>query len=155
MFTFGERSYVLFTVYDVSYRLKTYKYKKFWEELITYFPWYDTGHIENDTSNNSSIVACVFVTTVMFLQSHCLATIGGFLPRHCLAMIGDTHTHTNWWEGLFNYAVEMGSGAMIYVPTFINIGSGIQKIIWGDTQLHRCAHTARWSHKPISIFFSK
>jgi hypothetical protein len=24
--------------------------KKFWEELIAYFLWYDTGHIENDTS---------------------------------------------------------------------------------------------------------
>jgi hypothetical protein len=25
----------------------------------------------------------------------------------------------------FNYAVEMGSGAVIYVPIFIKIGSGI------------------------------
>jgi hypothetical protein len=39
-------------------------YKKFWEELITYFPWYDTDLIENDVSNNSSVVACVFVTAV-------------------------------------------------------------------------------------------
>jgi hypothetical protein len=31
--------------------------KKFWEELFAYFPWYDTGHIENDASNNSSIVS--------------------------------------------------------------------------------------------------
>jgi hypothetical protein len=30
--------------------------KKFWEELITYFPLYDTGHIEYD-ANNSSIVS--------------------------------------------------------------------------------------------------
>jgi hypothetical protein len=51
--------------------------KKFWEELIAYFPLYDTGHIENDTSNSSSIVACVFVTTVTFLPSRCLATIRG------------------------------------------------------------------------------
>jgi hypothetical protein len=29
------------------------------------------------------------------------------------------------------YAVEMGSGAMIYVPRFIKIGSGIQKLIRG------------------------
>jgi hypothetical protein len=29
------------------------------------------------------------------------------------------------------YAVEMGSGAMIYVPDFINICSGIQKLIGG------------------------
>jgi hypothetical protein len=27
------------------------------------------------------------------------------------------------------YAVEMGSGAMIHIPTFINIGSGIQKFM--------------------------
>jgi hypothetical protein len=29
------------------------------------------------------------------------------------------------------YAVEMGSGAVIYVPSFIKIGSGIRKIIGG------------------------
>jgi hypothetical protein len=32
-----------------------YKNKKFWEELIAYFPWYDKGHIENDASSNSYI----------------------------------------------------------------------------------------------------
>jgi hypothetical protein len=26
------------------------------------------------------------------------------------------------------YAVEMGSGAMIYIPSFINTGLGIQKL---------------------------
>jgi hypothetical protein len=35
------------------------------------------------------------------------------------------------------YAVEMGSGAIIYIPSFIKIGSGIQKLILGDTQTHR------------------
>jgi hypothetical protein len=29
------------------------------------------------------------------------------------------------------YAVEMGSDAMIYIPSFIRIGSGIQKLIGG------------------------
>jgi hypothetical protein len=29
------------------------------------------------------------------------------------------------------YAVEMGSDAMIYTPSFIKIGSGIQKLIGG------------------------
>jgi hypothetical protein len=29
------------------------------------------------------------------------------------------------------YAFEMGSGAVIYVPSFIKIGSGVQKLIWG------------------------
>jgi hypothetical protein len=55
--------------------------KKFWEELIAYFPSYDKGHTENDASNNSSIVACVFVTAVTFLTSCCLATIRGFFTE--------------------------------------------------------------------------
>jgi hypothetical protein len=61
--------------------------KKLWEELIAYFPWYVTGRIENDASNNSSIVACVFVTAVTFLLSRCLAMIWRFLPSRCLATI--------------------------------------------------------------------
>jgi hypothetical protein len=32
------------------------------------------------------------------------------------------------------YAVEMGSGDMIYIPGFMKIGSGIQKMIGG---IHR------------------
>jgi hypothetical protein len=32
------------------------------------------------------------------------------------------------------YAVEMGSGAMIYIASSIKIGSGIQQLIGGDTQ---------------------
>jgi hypothetical protein len=35
------------------------------------------------------------------------------------------------------YAIEMASGTMIYIPTFINIGPGIQKLIGG---IHRHAH---------------
>jgi hypothetical protein len=37
------------------------------------------------------------------------------------------------------YAVETGSGAVIhvYIPSFIKIGSGIQKLIKGDSQTHR------------------
>jgi hypothetical protein len=52
------------------------------------------GHIENDASNNSSIVPCVLVTGVTFLPSRCLEMIGAFLPRRCLATIGDTHRDT-------------------------------------------------------------
>jgi hypothetical protein len=29
------------------------------------------------------------------------------------------------------YAAEMASGVMTYIPNFIKIGSGIQKLIWG------------------------
>jgi hypothetical protein len=32
------------------------------------------------------------------------------------------------------YAIEMGSGAMIYTPSFIRVGSGIQKLLKG---IHR------------------
>jgi hypothetical protein len=37
------------------------------------------------------------------------------------------------------YAVEMGSGAMVYtyIPSFLKISLGIQKLIGGDTQTHR------------------
>jgi hypothetical protein len=35
------------------------------------------------------------------------------------------------------YAVEMGSGAMIYIASFIRTGSSIQKLIGGDSQTHR------------------
>jgi hypothetical protein len=29
------------------------------------------------------------------------------------------------------YVAEMGSGAMMYIPSFIEIGSGVQKLIVG------------------------
>jgi hypothetical protein len=35
------------------------------------------------------------------------------------------------------YAIETGSGVMIHIPSFIKIGSGIQKLKWGDSQTHR------------------
>jgi hypothetical protein len=33
--------------------------------------------------------------------------------------------------GIYDVAVEMGSDAMIYIPSFIKIGFGIQKLIGG------------------------
>jgi hypothetical protein len=30
-----------------------------------------------------------------------------------------------------NYSVEMNSGDMIYIPLFIKIGSGVQKLLGG------------------------
>jgi hypothetical protein len=115
--------------------------KKFWEELIAYFPWYDTGHIENDASKNYSIVACLFVTAATFLPSRCLATIRGY-----------TCIHTDWWEKFFNNAIEMGSGVVIYVPSFIKIGSGIQKLKGGGG-IHR--HTHRQQRDLIRLLFLK
>jgi hypothetical protein len=48
------------------------------------------------------------------------------------------------------YAVDMGSSTMIYIPSFINAGSGIQNLIRGNTQTHR-QHGDRIS--VLSIFF--
>jgi hypothetical protein len=42
----------------------------------------------------------------------------------------------------------MGSGAMIYVPSFIKIGSGVQKLIRG---IHR--HTHRQLRDLISLLY--
>jgi hypothetical protein len=37
--------------------------------------------------------------------------------------------------GISKYAFEMGSGAMIYIPSFMKNGSGIQKLMGvGDTE---------------------
>jgi hypothetical protein len=48
------------------------------------------------------------------------------------------------------YAVEIGSGAMIYIPSFVKTGSGFQKLIRG---IHRYTDTQRrrGSHKPIGL----
>jgi hypothetical protein len=46
------------------------------------------------------------------------------------------------------YAVEMGSDAMIYIPSFIKIGAVIQTLI-GDSQTHIHTDMQTWrSHKP-------
>jgi hypothetical protein len=45
------------------------------------------------------------------------------------------------------YAVQMGSGVMTYIPSFITTGSGIQKLIDG-IQRYTDTHTAWRSHKP-------
>jgi hypothetical protein len=102
--------------------LYRYPNKKFWEELIAYSPWYDTGHIENETSKNPSTVACVFVTSVTFLPIRCLATIEEFLPSRCLATIRG------------------------FLP------SRCLTTIGGHTQKHTHTQTATWSHKPTLFF---
>jgi hypothetical protein len=46
--------------------------------------------------------------------------------------------------GVFmNYVVEMGLGAMIYIPSFIRIGSGIQKLIGRGMHVQPHRHTHR------------
>jgi hypothetical protein len=86
----------LITIRNID-TIKKSNNKKVWEELIAYVLSYDTDHIENDVSNNCSIVACVFVAALMFLQSRCLATTG------------ETHTDTqtdgkNLWSTPLSWA---------------------------------------------------
>jgi hypothetical protein len=39
-------------------------------------------------------------------------------------------------DGFIKYAVEMGSRAMIYIPSFIKTSPGIQKLIGGGIHRH-------------------
>jgi hypothetical protein len=47
------------------------------------------------------------------------------------------------------YAVEMGSSVVVYIPSLIKIGSGIQKFMGGGGEL-TYTHTAYRSHKPTN-----
>jgi hypothetical protein len=38
--------------------------------------------------------------------------------------------------GFMKYAVEMGSGVMIYIKSLIKIGSGIQRLMGGGIHRH-------------------
>jgi hypothetical protein len=44
------------------------------------------------------------------------------------------------------YAAEMGSGAMLHIPSFIKTGSGIQKLTGGNSETN--TQTALRSRKP-------
>jgi hypothetical protein len=113
------------------------KNKKFWQELFTYFPLVRHAPHKNDAFNNYSIGACVFVAAVTSLPSRCLATVGD--------------THTDWWEGFMTYAVEMDSGAMAYIQSFIKTSSDILKLIWRGEVHWRTV----WSSYKPTFFFSK
>jgi hypothetical protein len=47
---------------------------------------------------------------------------------------GYSYRHIDCLVGFTKYAVEMGSSVMLYIPSFVKIGSGIQKFIRGDRQ---------------------
>jgi hypothetical protein len=53
----------------------------------------------------------------------------GFLPSHFLATImGYIYRHTDCWDGFMKNSVQMGSGAMMYIPSSIKIGSSHSKV---------------------------
>jgi hypothetical protein len=113
--------------------------RKFWEEPIAYFSLMRMDRIANDGSNNSCIVACVFVAAVTFLRSRSLATIDGY-----------TYERSDRWEGFMKCAAEMGSGVVVYtyIAGFIKTAAAIHKLIGGDTH----TQTARRSHTPTFTF---
>jgi hypothetical protein len=105
-------------------------------------------------SNNSSTVAWVFVTAVTLLSTRCLVKIGEIFTEQsrCLATKGG-YTYRHRLTGVFfNYAAEMGLNAVIYVPRFIKIGPGVQKLMGGDTQTH-----THWQQRDLIslIYFFK
>jgi hypothetical protein len=157
LFYYREEIWILWTKEQGEERLRNLQClnnKSFSEELIAYFSWYDTGHIENDASNNSSLVACVFVTAVTFLPSHCLAKIRGFLPSRCLATIRVLFT-----EPLpSNNRGVLQSRCLATIRFFFTeplpsndngtFNEPLPSNDRGDTQ----TQTAKWSHKPTLVF---
>jgi hypothetical protein len=70
--------------------------KKFWEELIAYFPLIRHGpHTKKDFSYNS-FVACIFVAAVAFLLIRCLATIEGYIHIYIDRVMGGIYEIRRW-----------------------------------------------------------
>jgi hypothetical protein len=51
------------------------------------------------------------------------------------------------------FAVEMTSGGIMYILSFMNIGAGVQKLLEEDahTDTHGRTHRAGLSHKPTFV----
>jgi hypothetical protein len=43
----------------------------------------------------------------------------------------------------------MGSGAVVYIPSFINIGSGVQNLMGGGVPRHTCKQTHTHTHSNV------
>jgi hypothetical protein len=87
--------------------------KKFWEELIAYFSLLrHVQHRKRHVQQSFYWCLCIRCRGNVFTNP---------LPSN------DRGIH-RLWEGFINYAVKMGSGAMIYTASFIKTGSGIQQL---------------------------
>jgi hypothetical protein len=52
-------------------------------------------------------------------------------------MLERTHIHTHRLRGgIYEVSLQMGSVAVIYIPSFMKIGSGIQKLTGGIHRQH-------------------
>jgi hypothetical protein len=120
--------------------------KNLLDELIAYSPLIRSG------PHRKRHMQQFFIAAEMCLISHCLVKTGEHtnthvqqffccceysLPRGCVYRAvpqqrgegGDP----DGWAGFIKYTVQTGSSAMICIPSFIKIGSGIQTLIEGDT----------------------
>jgi hypothetical protein len=138
-FTSGRPCYIqLNHIYDSSISIERFN-KKLWVELIACFPLMPHGPQKKRWVQQFYCCMCIHCHGNVFTEPLSINDMG-------------IHIQTDWLEGITKYAVEMGSGVMICIRSFIKIGSGIQKLIAGgftDTQ------AAWWLHKPAFIFFSK
>jgi hypothetical protein len=84
-------------------------------------PFLDTTRTAQKKLVQKFLYCCgVFVVAVMFLFTEALPSNNG----------------ADWWEYFMNYAIDMGSGAMIRTPSIMKTGLAIQKSMEGDTQTH-------------------
>jgi hypothetical protein len=95
----------------------------FWEEPITYFPSTKRSLHWKRHTQQSPIIARVFVAMVIFL------------PSCCLVATGDTYTETKT-RGR-ELCCSNGVRCHDIHTVFRNDGSGIGKLIWGNSQLQR------------------
>jgi hypothetical protein len=94
-------------------------------------------HRQTHRHTNQTILLLLraFFAAGIYLLSRCLARKGGIHFTEPLPSSGrGIYIQTDWWKGFVKYVVEMGSSTMIYMPSFIKTGSGIQKLISG---IHR------------------
>jgi hypothetical protein len=75
------------------------------------------------TENHSS--------NIIFFCWVCIRSRGNIFTEPMPSNDSEKHSHTDWWEGLTKYVVEMGLGATLYMPNFVKAGSDIQKVIRG------------------------
>jgi hypothetical protein len=127
MFTMeiSEKNY---SICNLVLRVSINKCKKFWEEVITY-----SSLIRHGLHRKRRLLQ-FFVATGTCLANHCQATIREY-----------TYRHTGWRAGFMKYAVEIGLGATMYIPSFVKTGPGIHR--------HTDIQTVTWYHKPTFIFF--
>jgi hypothetical protein len=53
------------------------------------------------------------------------------------------------------YAVELGSGVMTYMPSFIKTGSGIQKLMGGHTDTQKAWRFFRNEESTLKVMIKK